>query len=119
MLTPDRLLRLTMEIIFLLLGTLVMWLGLTGHILFNRRGMPWIALGAVLIVWGVRALYKPSRTSLRWDTWTRGFSLTLLGIVMLAISRVPFLWVGPLLAIVGALLVLRGIVGFALALRTN
>ena len=89
MLTPDRLLRLTMEIIFLLLGLLVIWLGLTGHILFNRRGMPWIALSAVLIFWGVRAFYKPSKTSLRWEIWMRGLSLTLLGIVMRVNAEQP------------------------------
>jgi hypothetical protein len=36
---------------------------------------------------------------------------------MLAISRVPFEWVGPLLAFAGVLLALRGLVGSALILR--
>jgi len=53
----------------------------------------------------------------RGEQWTRGLSLTLLGIVMLAISRVPFLWVGPLLAFAGAVLALRGLVGAALIFR--
>jgi hypothetical protein len=36
---------------------------------------------------------------------------------MLAISRVPFLWVAPMLAAAGGLLALRGIIGCALVLR--
>jgi len=38
---------------------------------------------------------------------------------MLAIARVPFSWVGPLLAAGGALLVLRGIAGSVLVLRSR
>jgi hypothetical protein len=36
---------------------------------------------------------------------------------MLVISRVPFLWVAPMLATAGGLLVLRGIIGSVLVLR--
>jgi len=43
--------------------------------------------------------------------------LTLLGVVMLAISRVPFPWVGELLAFAGGLLMLRGLIGAVLILR--
>jgi hypothetical protein len=43
--------------------------------------------------------------------------LTLLGLVMLAIARVPFLWVGPLLAFAGFVLIIRGLIGAALILR--
>jgi hypothetical protein len=43
--------------------------------------------------------------------------LTLLGVVMLAISRVPFLWVGRLLAFAGGLLMVRGLIGSLLILR--
>jgi len=43
--------------------------------------------------------------------------MNLLGGVMLVISRVPFPWVGGLLAFAGALLMLRGLIGAALILR--
>jgi hypothetical protein len=56
---------------------------------------------------------------LRWENWTRGLSLALLGILMLVISRVPFSWVGPLLAAAGGLLVLRGVTGSALIYRAK
>jgi hypothetical protein len=47
----------------------------------------------------------------------RGASLFLLGVVMLLISRVHVGLVGPLLAVAGGLLALRGIFGAALVLR--
>jgi hypothetical protein len=117
MLTPQQALRMIIEIIFVLLGGLVVWLGLSGHILFDRRKPGWLLLSAAIIVWGLRALYKPVRWWSTGERWTRGLSLTLLGAVMLAISRVPFLWVGPLLAFGGVVLALRGLVGAVLILR--
>jgi hypothetical protein len=117
MLTPEKLLRLTIEIIFMLLGGLIVWLGMTGHIFFDRRTIPWLVLSVALILWGLRAIYKPGKWWLRWEDWTRGLSLALLGAVMLAISRVPFALVGPLLAAGGVLLALRGILGAVLVFR--
>jgi hypothetical protein len=117
MLSTERLLRLFIEIVFLLLGGLVVWLGLTGHIFFDRRGKLWLVLSAALIFWGLRALYRPERRWSRGENWTRGLSLTLLGVVMFSISRVPFVWVGPLLAAGGILLALRGILGSVLVFR--
>ena len=114
MLTPQQLLRITIEIIFVLLGALVVWLGLSGHILFDRRKPGWLVLSAAVIFWGLRALYKPVQWWSRAERWTRGLSLTLLGALMLAISRVPFPWVGPLLAMAGVLLTMRGLIGAAL-----
>jgi hypothetical protein len=117
MLTPQHLLRIVIEIIFVLLGGLVVWLGLTGQIFFDRRKLPWLILSVSLILWGLRALYKPEQRSPRLEHWTRGLSLTLLGVVMLAISRVPFLWVGRLFAVAGLLLILRGLIASFLVLR--
>jgi hypothetical protein len=117
MLTPQQVLRITIEIIFVLLGGLVVWLGLSGHILFDRRKPGWLLLSVAVIVWGLRALYKPVQWWSRAEQWTRGLSLTLLGLVMLAISRVPFLWVGPLLAFAGLVLVVRGLIGSVLIFR--
>jgi hypothetical protein len=117
MLTPQQVLRITIELLFVLLGGLVVWLGLTGHILFDRRKPGWLLLSVAVILWGLRALYKPVQWWSRTEQWTRGLSLIVLGLVMLAISRVPFLWVGPLLAFVGVLLIVRGLIGFALIFR--
>ena len=123
MLTPQQMLRITIELIFVLLGALVTWLGLSGHILvsfLNERQRPgWLVLSVAVILWGVRALYKPVQWWSRAETWTRGLSLVLLGAVMLAISRAPFTWVGPLLALAGVLLTMRGLIGAALIFRTR
>jgi hypothetical protein len=119
MLTPQQMLRITIEIIFVLLGALVVWLGLSGHILFERRKPGWLVLSVAVILWGLRALYKPLQWWSRTERWTRGLSLTLLGVVMLAISRVPFLWVGPLLAFAGLVLMIRGLTGSVLILRVR
>ena len=120
MLTPERPLRLIIEFIFILLGALLIWFAFAGPVYgrtVDRHSLSWVILSVVLILWGLRALYKPSQWWLRWQNWTRGLSLVLLGILMLVISRVPFPWVGPLLAVAGGLLVLRGVIGSALIYR--
>jgi hypothetical protein len=117
MLLPERFLRLVIEFIFVMLGLLVVWLGLARRIYVDRHSVAWLILSVALILWGLRALYQPGQWWARWQNWTRGFSLALLGLLMLVISRVPFLWVGPLLAAGGAVLVLRGIIGSVLVFR--
>jgi hypothetical protein len=117
MLTTDRLLRVVIELMFVLLGVLVVWLGVTGRIYIDRGTAPWMILSVALILWGVYAFYRPGRAWLRGERWTRGLSLILLGVVMLAIARAPFLWVGKLFALAGLVLVLRGLVGSVLVLR--
>src|SRR6266849_7076125 len=120
MLTPERLLRLIIELIFILLGGLLIWFDFAGPVYgrtVDRHSLSWVILSVVLILWGLRALYKPGQWWLRWQNWTRGLSLALLGVLMLVISRVPFLWVGPMLAAGGLVLVLRGIVASTLLFR--
>lgn len=120
MLTPERLLRFIIEFIFILLGVLLIWLGLRGPIhgrTVDRHSVVWIALSVALILWGLRALPKRSQWWARWQNWTRGLSLALLGVLMLVITRVPFSWVGPMLAVGGAILTLRGVIVCALIFR--
>ncbi|MDP9337764.1 MAG: hypothetical protein M3P45_02735 [Acidobacteriota bacterium] len=118
MLTSERLLRIFIEIIFVLLGLLVVWLGLTRHIFFDRHKLSWLVLSVALILWGIRGIYtKPGRKPPGLEDYIRAVSLTLLGVVLLAISQVPFSWVGPLLACAGLLLTARGIAGSVLLLR--
>jgi len=117
MLTPERLLRVMIELIFVLLGGLVSWLAWRGHILVDRHGRMWLILSVVLILWGLRVLYNPGQWWACWENWTRGLSLALLGALMMAITRVPFGWVEPMLVAGGAILVLRGIVASTLLLR--
>jgi hypothetical protein len=117
MLRPEQLIRVVIELIFVLLGGLVIWLGLTNQIFFDRRTSAWMILSIALILWGAYALVRPARGWLRGERWTRGVSLVTLGIVMLAITRVPFLMIGKLFAVAGVILALRGIIGMALILK--
>jgi hypothetical protein len=117
MLTSQNLLRMVIELIFVLLGGLIVWLGLAGKIFFVAQPVPWMIVSIALILWGLRALYTRGRWWTRWENWTRGLSLTLLGVVMLVIYHAPFHWVGYLIAISGILLVTRGLIGGFLVLR--
>jgi len=117
MLSPARLSQLIVEVVFLMLGVLVAWLGVTGHINFDRRGIYWLAISIGVAAWGLLALARPGQWWVGWQKWNRGGSLVLLGLLMLAITRVPFLWVGKLLAACGLVLALRGALGSFLILK--
>lgn len=110
MLSPASLFRLLNELIFVLLGVLLGWVAASGRLFFDRRSGTWIAVSAAMILWGLRAFYRPGQWWARWQNLTRGLSLVLVGVILLAIARVPFGWVAPMLGAAGALLVLRGIV---------
>jgi len=117
MLSPARLSQLIVEVIFLMLGMLVAWLGATGHINFDRRGVYWLIISIGVAAWGLLALARPQQWWMKWQKWNRGGSLLLLGLLMLAMTRVPFLWVGRLLAVCGLVLIVRGAFGSLLILK--
>jgi hypothetical protein len=117
MLSPARLTQLLTEFVFVLLGALVIWLAASGRIYFDRHGVAWLALSVGLIAWGLLALSRPGQFWAKWQKWNRGGSLVLLGVVMLAITRVPFDWVVKLLAAAGMILLVRGVIGSLLILR--
>lgn len=117
MLSPARLSQLLVEFVFLLLGALVVWLGLSGRIYFDRRSIPWLVISLGIAAWGLMALAKPGEFRARWQKWNRGVSLLLLGVIMLIITRVPFPWVGRLLALAGVVLLVRGALSCLLILK--
>ena len=120
MLTPERLLRFTAELVFILLGVFLIWLGIRGPLYgrtVDRHSLSWLILSVGLILWGLRAFPRKRQWWLGWESWTRGLSLVLLGILMLAIRWAPFPWVGPMLAAGGGILALRGFIGCAFILR--
>jgi len=119
MLSPARLSQLLVEFVFLLLGALVIWLGLSGRIYFDRRSIPWLVISVGIAVWGLMALAKLGQWWARGQKWNRGASLLLLGVIMLVITRVPFLWVGRLLALAGLILLVRGALGCLLILKQS
>jgi hypothetical protein len=117
MLSPARLTELLIEVVFLLLGALVVWLALNQRIYFDRHSRPWLALSIGLVAWGLLALVRRGQSWNKWQKWNRGGSLILLGIVMLAMSRAPFNWVLTLITVAGFILMARGIFGSLLILR--
>lgn len=119
MLTPNQVLRLFVEFIFVLLGALLLWLDLAGKLFVDRHSWSWLGLGVAMLLWGARALIKPGQKWGRGERWVRGISLVLLGSIMLVTSRVSFLYVSSLLAMLGVVLILRGLGGAWLAVRTR
>ena len=117
MLSPARLSQLLVEFIFVLLGLLVLFLALRGQIFFDRHSTTWLAVGLALMVWGVLAIVRAGSWRSRWEKWNRGMSLLLLGVIMLIITHVPFLWVVYLLAAAGVVLIIRGQLAMILILR--
>ncbi|MGB7731814.1 MAG: hypothetical protein WBL50_27610 [Candidatus Acidiferrum sp.] len=117
MFSPARLTQFTVELIFVLLGVLVVWLGLHQQINFNPHSVSWMAVSIGVIGWGAVALAKPGLWKERWQKWNQGGSMILLGLLMLSIGRVPFGWVGKFLAICGLVLIVRGVAGSLLILR--
>jgi hypothetical protein len=115
--SPAQLTQLLVEFVFLLLGALLVFLAVTHQINFVPSGTPWLVISVALLVWGLLAFAKAGARSLRLQKWIRGSSLVLLGIIMLSMMHVPFLWVGTLLVVAGFVLVARGLAGILLILR--
>jgi hypothetical protein len=122
MLNPANLFRMMTEIVFVLLGCVLVVLGLTHRFMFNPRSPAWLALGAVLIYWGARAWMKTTRaarTSERTVARVGGASLILVGFLMLVLVAVEFRFVGLVLAVAGVILALRGLAAAVLSLRMD
>ena len=122
MFSPANLFRMMAEMIFVLLGALLVWVGLSGRFIFDPRKPTWLGLGAVLVYWGVRTWMKTqraARTSARTVMRLGGSSLALVGLMMLGLVLVEFRWVGTVLAMAGGILVLRGLAAAVLSLRAG
>ena len=117
MLTPARLTQLMMEVVFLFLGALLVWLAINQRVAFDRHSPSWLVLSFALIAWGAFAFARPAQFWRKWEKWNRGGSLVLLGLIMLAMSRVPFDKMFPLLISAGTVLIARGVIGSLLILR--
>ena len=120
MLSPANLFRLLNELVFVLLGVLLGWLGVTGRYAMDRRAPTWIGLGVFLVYWGLRAWWRGGRQASRSEVaaaTVRGASLALVGALMLGMVWVPFRWTAPLLGAAGAILMVRGVVSAVLLAR--
>ncbi len=117
--SPAKLIRLGQELVFVLLGLLLIRVAAIGRFLWDRKSEMWVVLGALLFVLGVRAWLRAGKYVTRWEHRVRGASLVLLGACMLAITLAPFGWIAGLLVTAGGVLALRGVAMAVLALRTN
>ena len=120
--TPATLVRVTNEMIFVLLGGLLIWVGLSTRVMFDPRKPAWLGLSAVLVVWGARAWIKTRRAARgveRTSVRVGGASLATVGLMMLGLVFVEFRWVGKMLALAGLILVLRGLFSAGLSLQTD
>ncbi|HJZ65527.1 MAG TPA: hypothetical protein VKD70_14480 [Candidatus Acidoferrum sp.] len=110
-------LRLFIEVIVAFLGGLILWLALVMHKFPDRHAQSWLIVSVVLMVWGAITFLRARGLRSYWVDRVGGFSLLVVGGLMLVISRVPFGWVLPMFAAVGVVLVLRGLVGVLLVFR--
>jgi len=119
MTAPPRLkmlipLRFFIEMIVAFLGGLILWLALVTHKFPDRHAQSWLIVSVVLMVWGAITFLRARGLRTYWVDRVGGFSLLIVGGLMLVISHVPFAWVLPMFAAVGGVLVFRGLVGVVL-----
>jgi len=117
--TTANLLRLISEFIVLLLGALLILLAVSRTLALPSRTGVWIALGAFLIYWGIRAWARPELPAVRRIATIRGGSLVLVGLLVLQVPLLPVRCEAILLGLAGTILVIRGILGGILFLRAS
>ncbi|HUJ30606.1 MAG TPA: hypothetical protein VLY23_04955 [Candidatus Acidoferrum sp.] len=105
------------EFIMLLLGALLLLLALTRTMALPSRPFVLTVLGAVFIFWAARAWSRPAPKASNLEAGVRAASLGIVGVLLVAIPLLSLGHAGVLLAIAGAVLVIRGILGAVLALR--
>jgi hypothetical protein len=113
----SQLFRLLTEVVFILAGALLLWVGITGRYWFNARGSAWLLLAAALIFWGLRAWRRARLTPVRSGRVAAkigGSSLVLAGLIMLLLAWMPLSWAGLLLALTGGAFVVRGLANAAI-----
>jgi hypothetical protein len=110
-------LRFFIEVILALLGGFILWLALVTHKYPDRHSQSWLIVSVALMIWGAFTVLRARGLRTYLVDRVGGFSLILVGGLMLVISRVPFPWVMPLFAATGGLLVLRGLAGCVLVSR--
>jgi hypothetical protein len=118
----NQLFRLVNEVVFTMVGLLLLWVGMTGRYMFDPRRPDWLLLSGVLVLWGLGTWWRERKTPTRvWRAAAKigGASLVLAGLLMMSLAWAPFRWVGWLLAVAGGVFVVRGLVTAALVLRPS
>ncbi len=118
MLTPSQMLAFFNEVVFVLLGALLILVALSGRFSHPGHSKFWIILGVALLYWALRIWMRRTGVQPHWALQVRAISLALLGALVLAIAWLPFSFGAPLLAASGCVLALRGILSAAFLART-
>jgi hypothetical protein len=112
-----NLFRLLSEFIMLLLGALLLLMAATHKTALPSRPALLIVLGFVFVLWAARAWARPAPREGQLLTGVRAGSLAVVGVLLIAIPLLSLERANLLLAIAGAVLVVRGTVGGLLSLR--
>jgi hypothetical protein len=116
-LSPSNLFRLLNEFILLLLGALLIVLAVHRGVALPARPSAMIALGVLMLYWGLRARGRRQPQESGAAVTVRAGSLILVGVLVLSIPLLPVRHADMLLALAGGVLVLRGVVGGFLFVR--
>ncbi len=125
MLNNNQLFRLLNEMVFLLVGALLVWAGLFGgqHLyFFNPRQPSWLILTGVLMLWGLRTWRKAPRVPAGGERAAMrigGGSIALAGFILLGLAWSSFRSAGFLLAAAGGIFVLRGLATAVIMARSS
>ena len=114
---PAQLFALMSELIFVLVGAILLWVALAGRYFFNPRQTGWLVVSAVLVLWGLRTWRRARRAGvagMRAVAKIGGGSLAAVGLIFLSLAWAPFQWAGVLLALAGTVFVLRGLAAAAI-----
>ncbi|HET9401408.1 MAG TPA: hypothetical protein VFO34_10685 [Candidatus Acidoferrales bacterium] len=121
MISNVQLFRLFNELIFVLLGGLVIWVGATGRFLFNPRQPTWLVLSGLVMFLGIAALVmrRAGAGVHPAVAIVRGVSLILVAAIMVSMAWASFRMITLLMMLAGAVLALRGVVGGVLVMSVS
>jgi hypothetical protein len=114
-----NLFRLLSEFIIVLLGALLVLLAATHRMALPSRPGVLIVLGFVFVFWAARAWARPAPGEGQLLTGVRAGSLGVVGILLIAIPLLDLKRANLLIGIAGAVLVLRGLIGAGLSVRSE
>jgi hypothetical protein len=115
--SPAEILRVLIEFVFILLGSMILWVAVTGRYFFDRRSLLWILIGAVALLSGVRSLWRARQSAALQEDRVRGASFVLLGLMMLGVAVLPFRFEATLMGVAAGALILRGLTIAVMVMR--
>jgi hypothetical protein len=117
MLDMLQLFRVMNEMLFIVIGALLLWVSRAGRFFVDPRQPSWLILAVVLIVWGIytwRRARKVAAPRSRLAMRIGGSSVSLVGLIMASLAWAPFGWAGLMVGTAGAVFILRGLASAAI-----